>query len=180
MILGLDISTSSTGWAIVSPDGKLRTMGAIGLSHLPDLYEKSDMVTSVLKCLDVNPTHIFVEQNMLGFRAGASSANTLITLARFNGIVSNKAYEIFGVKPVVVPVRTARSKTGVKIDKGQDPKQAVIAWLRGQEPDYQFPTRIIKAGKRKGEVVLDHGADDAADAYVMARAGILINAQESG
>jgi hypothetical protein len=153
-------------------------MGAIGLSHLPDLYEKCDAVAAVLKCVDSKPTHVFVEQNMLGFRAGASSANTLITLARFNGIISNKAYEVFGVKPIIIPVRTARSKVGVKIDKGQDPKQAVISWLRVQEPDYNFPTRIIKAGKRKGEVVLDHGVDDAADAYVMAKAGLLIHVKE--
>jgi|694.fasta_scaffold94924_3 hypothetical protein len=179
MILGLDVSTSSTGWSIIDDSGKLISMGSIGLSHLPDLYEKSDAVGMVLKHLDVSPTHIFVEQNMLGFRAGASSANTLITLARFNGIVSNKAYEVFGVKPVVIPVRTARSKTGVKIEKGQDPKQAVIAWLQVQEPDYRFPTRVIKTGKRKGEVVLDHGVDDAADAYVMARAGLLIHVKES-
>jgi Holliday junction resolvasome RuvABC endonuclease subunit len=177
MILGLDISTSSTGWSIIDTNGKLVSMGAVGLSHLPDLYEKCDAVSAVLKCLDVKPTHIFVEQNMLGFRAGASSANTLITLARFNGIISNKAYEVFGVKPTIIPVRTARSKVGVKIDKGQDPKQAVIAWLRVQEPDYNFPTRVIKTGKRKGEVVLDHGTDDAADAYVMAKAGLLIHVE---
>ena len=40
MILGLDVSTSSTGWAVLNNDGTLVEMGCFPLTKLEGFFEK--------------------------------------------------------------------------------------------------------------------------------------------
>ena len=65
-------------------------MGYIDLAREKDILLKAEIVKSNLAILDEEYCieKIFIEENLQAFRPGFSSAKTLMTLARFNGIVS--------------------------------------------------------------------------------------------
>ena len=109
-ILGLDISTSCTGWCILGPGGTLIDMGYITLSKETDLYMKAQVILGHLELIKKNHniTRICVEENLQAFRPGLSSAKTLLTLARFNGIVSYISQQLFSIEPEYINVNVAR------------------------------------------------------------------------
>lgn len=179
MILGLDVSTSSTGWAIVDDAGNLVEMGNFKLTKHEDLFDKAHAVRlGLLGLRERYPvSRISIEEPLQGFRRGMSSAHTLLTLARFNGIVSWLAFDVFGVKPMFFDSGTARRGLGIRIDKARDTKDQIMEWVEvvtGQP----LPRRVATAGKRKGETLFASGVNDAADAYVMARAAYLLKPRD--
>jgi hypothetical protein len=173
LYLGLDVSTSCTGFALLDEDGKLLDARFAYLSDEKTVYGKARAVAENLKRYrGMNIECVSIEQNMLGFRQGASSAFTLISLARFNGIVSYLVSDVLGFDPVTIPVSRARKSAQVPLVKGINVKEQVTKWVMGREPEYPWPTRTVKAGKKKGEDVLEKGVEDACDAYVMAIAAM--------
>ena len=176
MILGLDISTSCTGWSIIDSNNTLIDQGFILLTDLDNLFEKANRVQQ--KLIEINESHrgivIAVEENLQAFRPGLSSAKTLLTLARFNGIVSYIAEQIFESEPAFINVNTARKSLGLKIvrkcDGGSPAKEQVIKWVSNEIPGYSWPKKILSRGPRKGVEILSPGCYDMADAYVIARA----------
>lgn len=172
MILGIDISTTTVGFAIIDSAGKLIKADYVYLHLLNDLYEKANVVKESLHKLknEYDIKRIAIEQNMMGFRRGASSAQTIITLARFNGIISYIVQEMFAIQPAMLSVTVARKSLKVPITKGCNVKEVVIDWVTQREKEYDWPTKILKSGPRKGSVVLEKGVEDACDAYVMAHA----------
>lgn len=176
MILGLDVSTSSTGWAVLSDSGELIEMGAFKLSKYEGLFEKADEIKKRLAEIreKFQITKISIEEPLQGFRRGLSSAQTLLTLARFNGIVSWQAYDIFQIVPIFYNSSAARKGLGIRLDKARDTKDQIMEWVEvaiGKE----LPKRVATTGKKKGEKLYATGVNDAADAYVMARAAYLLN-----
>ena len=177
VILGLDISTSSTGYSLLNTEGGLIDLGYIRLSHLEDIFSKAQRVTEVIRELsrDNNIQRIFIEQNLQAFRPGLSSAKTLITLARFNGIVTYLCYLETGLKPKFINVNTARKTVGLKISRqikcGKTTKDQVLDWVTLRLDDFSWPKKILKSGPRRGKEVLEPGCYDMADAYVISLAG---------
>lgn len=177
MILGLDISTSCTGYCVFDKSGSLVDMGAIKLSGKKDLFEKAVQVKSeLLNILIKFPIDkICIEENLQAFRPGLSSAKTLLTLARFNGIISYISKEVFEISPDFINVNVARKTVGLKIKRtsicGITTKDQVLSWVkddinsRGQK--FEWPIKIMKSGPRKGQSVLDTSSYDMADAYVL-------------
>ena len=53
MILGLDISTSCTGWCIIDASGKLIGMGSISLSKDKSIFKKAQKVKRELSRLNI-------------------------------------------------------------------------------------------------------------------------------
>ena len=180
-VLGLDVSTSCTGWCVLHLDGSLAEMGGILLGKHKSVYKKAQVVEESLVELNsrYNITRIFIEENLQSFRRGFSSAQTLSTLARFNGIVSIISYQLTGVEPTHLNVNAARKTLGIKLiskKKGGAPtKEQVLDWasltLSSGGCEYSWPTKILKSGPRKGKKILDPSAFDMADAYVIASAG---------
>jgi hypothetical protein len=177
MILGLDISTSSTGWCVLTTEGKLVDIGYIPLNKLDCLFSKADVISKFVSETNLlqDITHIFIEENLQAFRPGLSSAKTLITLARFNGIVSYVCKKEFGLLPVYLNVNSARKSLGIKMIRGKkaekSTKEQVLDWVDSELDNYQWPNKTLKSGPRKGTVVLESGCYDMADSYVIARAG---------
>jgi Holliday junction resolvasome RuvABC endonuclease subunit len=173
--LGLDISTSNVGWCILDSNNQLVVAGAVELSKKKDVFEKSSSVRSVLREIrkDYAIASVFIEENLQAFRPGFSSAKTIITLARFNGIVTLLAFEEFGVKPEFINVNAARKSVGLKIIKKSEisTKDQVLEFVKSKVPDFKWPTRTIKAGQRKGLVIPADCCYDIADAYIVAAAG---------
>ena len=177
MILGLDVSTSSTGWAVLDKTGNVVEMGSFRLDKLDGLFNKAAAVNSGLKELRSKYPEISkvsIEEPLQGFRRGLSSASTLLTLGRFNGMVSWQSFVIFGFDPIFINSSVARNSLGIKISKTRDTKEQIMEWVE-VVTGLSLPRRVVKAGKKKGQVVYDNGVNDAADAYVMARAAYLLN-----
>ena len=185
MILGVDISTSITGFAIVA-DGNLLYYDSIDLRKYKNFFEKAEVIKN--KLMDIfeayqcnNDTlcgessypieHIYIEQSLHMFMSGKSSAKTLSTLTRFNGIVSWLIYEMFELEPKYIAATSARKQAGIKVPRGQKAKQVVLQYLLDNEP--AFTVEYTKHGNPKPE------SYDRADAIVVAKAGWAIEQTRS-
>ena len=182
MILGVDVSTSITGFAIVA-DNQLLYYDSIDLRKFKNVFDKSIAIKEKILDLyemyqlnnDDSPTwgdsdypiqHIYVEQPFTFFNSGGSSAKTMATLQKFNGIVSWILYEIFEIKPEFIGATSARKQAGIKVPKGQKAKQVVLQYLLENEP--AFKIEYTKHGNPKPE------SYDRADAIIIAKAGFNI------
>ena len=58
---------------------------------------------------------IYIEESLQAFRPGLSSAQVILTLGRFNGIVSWICYKVFGFEPQYIGATTARKALGIKV-----------------------------------------------------------------
>jgi len=184
--LGLDISTSKTGWCVLYTDEHQSVskveMGCIHLSGWKDTFSKAQRVLDVLQELQCqHPVErVFVEENLQRFRRGFSSAKTLASLARFNGVVSYLSESTFKIRPEFLNVNSARKSVGLRLQKeavcGKTTKQQVLDWVSNRlDDDYQWPLKVLKSGPRRGQEILEPGCYDMADAYVVAFAGVLNN-----
>ena len=170
MIIGFDISTSITGVAIVF-EGKLIHYDSVDLRKYKDVFEKTVVMKQYLLDLlercqlekDKTVEHIYVEQSLHMFMGGKSSAKTLSTLTRFNGIVSWLIYELFEIKPKFIGSTSARKHAGIKVPRGKKAKQVVLVHLL--ENESSFKIEYTRFGNPKPE------SYDQADAIVIAKAG---------
>ena len=181
MILGLDISTSCTGWCILDESCQLIDMGFISPVKTKNLFEKAAQVSEEFSKIHINYDikKIYVEENLQAFRPGFSSAKTLITLSRFNGIVSYLAFLEFEIEPAYINVNSARKNLGIKIARekicGVSTKSQVLTWVEKNIGIYSWPEKVLKSGPRKGLSIRDPRSFDMADAYVIAAAGLKMN-----
>jgi len=184
LILGLDISTSCTGWSLLTPDGTLASQGYIRLAPLKSVFRKAERVReSILKEVDIDSVkEIYIEQNLQSFRSGFSSAQTLSTLARFNGIVSYLSSQIFNSLPLYINVNSARKSLQIKINKKSNlnTKEQVFQYVRSDlKENFVWPEKILKRGPNKGLVKFDESCYDMSDAYVICKAGFILNGQQN-
>tara|TARA_A100001011_G_C14105153_1_gene754515 strand:- start:417 stop:971 length:555 start_codon:yes stop_codon:yes gene_type:complete len=179
-ILGLDISTSCTGFSIFNTEGNLVELGYIRLNPKESVFSRVTEVSKSIVELDkrFNIEKTFIEENLQAFRPGLSSAKTLLTLARFNGMVSYQVYNTTGKDPIYVNVNTARKLIGLKINRKSEKstKEQVYEWvindLKITDTKVKWPFKILKSGPRKGIEILDNAAYDMSDAYVICKAGM--------
>jgi len=167
MILGLDISTSITGFAVLQMDGTIQEIGSWDMrskKHFPDLFSKSLFIKKKLREMDYPIDHIYIEPALNMFMMGKSSSHTISTLIKFNGITSWMCFEEFGIQPQFIPAISARKKCGITIKRGQKAKEIVMKYFLDNEPD--FRVEYTKHGNPKPNYY------DQADALVMARAGL--------
>jgi hypothetical protein len=183
--VGLDISTAVIGVCILDhSSGNL-----IHLDHIKfgtkqkTLWQKADHAKAQINaiCLkkDLKFKRIFVEENAKRFTPGFSSADTILTLAKFNGIVSYLARSALNAEPVDVNVTSARSRLNIKYDradKSKTTKEKVREQVQLLWPDLPYKSHIAKTGKKKGQVVLDKAMEDEIDAFVIAKGGQVIHA----
>ena len=170
MILGLDISTTIVGIAVISSEGKLLVSDHWDISKVDTLFEKAEVVGSSLWELrnQYDIEKVFIETALKKFFPGKSRADTIIKLAKFNGIVSWISFDTFGVTPTFINVNTARSLYGLSFPrgtKGPQRKKMVIEAVKEKEKT-SFTFEMARGGKNYKK-----GTDDRADAIVIARAG---------
>ena len=177
MILGLDISTSCTGACLISSDGLLLHTAAIKPAG-DDMFQKANsfrvQLAQWLRQCKISKSEIesvYIEENLQGFRPGLSSAGTLLTLARFNGVASYIVMLDLGVVPEYINVTAARKLASLKIDRARDTKEQVLEWAV-QRFGYVPTKRVVKAGKSKGQSVIETHHFDIADSIVVAVAGL--------
>ncbi len=173
-ILGLDISTSVVGLAILNEDKDIVTYNAIKFKANTDLESRADFLTKGIQILDAQwrIKHVFVEQPFIAFSGGKTTAVTMSKLQRFNGMCCYGLYSVFGVSPTLIQANKARGLCGIKIPRGQKAKPIVLEWV---EKTYQenFTYEMTRHGNPKPTTY------DMADAVVVARAGIELLDQEN-
>jgi len=181
MILGVDVSTSITGLAIVA-DGSIVYYDSVDLRKYKNVFEKGVVLKE--KIVDLYEAyqfsneefflgnskypieHIYIEQPFTFFNSGGSSAKTMAALQKFNGIVSWFLYEIFEMQPNYVLAQSARKTVGIKVPRGEKAKAVVLKYLLDTEP--AFNVEYTKQGNPKPE------SYDRADAIIVAKAGYII------
>jgi hypothetical protein len=183
LILGLDVSTSITGVCFVDsnvePDDKgshIVTLDHVNFKKCNGIFEKADKMKSEMikyvSSLGRAPDVLALEEPLLGFSKGMSSAATITTLMRFNGIVSYIGRDVFGVEPVYVSAARARKLCGIKLQKtsvaGMSQKEQVFKHM--SEHDLRHVTWDVK---KRGAPI--DASRDMTDAYVIARAACLMN-----
>ena len=170
MILGLDISTSITGYTLIDGD-KVILNGAWDTRKYKDFFEKVIHVKKGLEQIysehGKQITAVYIEQSLQSFRSGFSSAKTLSTLSRFNGIVSWIVFDKYKIKPEYLAAPTARKLCGIKIPRGQKAKTVVLNYLLENEDSFQI--EYTKFGNPRPE------SYDKADSLIIAKAGHHLN-----
>ena len=174
MVLGLDISTSITGYTLIDGD-KIILNGAWDTRKYKDFFEKVIHVKAGLE--EIHKQYgkqigaIYIEQSLQSFRSGFSSAKTLSTLSRFNGIISWLAFDQYKTKPEYLAATSARKLCGIKVPRGQKAKQVVLNFLVDNEP--AFVLEYTRNGNPKPECY------DKADSIVIAKAGAICEQKNS-
>jgi len=168
MILGLDISTAIVGVALID-DRELILSEHWDISKADNLFQKAELIGSELWQLrDHGIEHIFIETALKKFIPGRSRADTIMKLAKFNGIVSWMCYDTFELEPTYINVNSARSLYGLSFPrgtKGPKRKKMVIESVIEKEKT-AFKYEMARGGRNYKK-----GTDDRADAIVIARAG---------
>ncbi len=173
MILGLDISTSITGYTILDNDGNIVVCDHIDLRKEKNFFQKASQIEGTLNELRSRYfiEQVYIEQSLQSFRSGFSSAQTLSLLSKINGIVSWICYNIFGSEPQYFAATSARKLCGIKVPKGQKAKAVSLQFVVDNVPG--FEVQYTRHGNPKA------GYADRSDSYVISKAGWIREREEA-
>jgi Holliday junction resolvasome RuvABC endonuclease subunit len=189
MILGLDVSTTKIGVAILSDpiDSPINVNGSIvpkkrrelllteywdlDTKKYPDMESKMEVVMAELSTIrsEYEITDVYIEEHVKGtFHARNSNIRILLQLAMFNGLVRWACYDVLEVKAIPVAAGKARSTYGISFPrraKSPERKRIIVQNVVEKEGD-KFEWSFNRGGKNYAT-----GVDDRADAVVVARFG---------
>ena len=174
LILGLDVSTSCIGLCILDENETIVLLDHIDLKKCDTFWEKVDFVKEKIDALfaDHQIQKCVIEESLMGFSAGLSSAGTLFTLAKFNALVSFFVREKTKQIPEYIAANAARRAVGIKLLQkkkcGKSHKEQAFEWATtGPLKNRVLPTG--RTGKYKPFVF------DEVDGYIIALAGARLN-----
>ena len=172
VVLGIDVSTSCTGLTILDNTGNILLVEALDFKNkkkYPTLFDKAKQTELRLKqlYLKYNIDKVVIESALHMFTPGASSANTISLLMKFNGIVSWLVYSIFNFQPEYISASSARKLCGIKIPKGQKAKKVVMDYLIANEPQFKQYIKYTRTGS------ISPNCYDMADSFVIAKSSIV-------
>lgn len=157
-ILGLDVSTSTIGWALfdimskellelthISPRPKPKTDNKI---H--ELLSKAEIFrTKLLQYKDLGITNVIIEEPLLN----SNNVYTIGTLLRFNTLITKEIYDVLGIVPEFISTYNSRKNAFPELvqknDKGKhvlfgglpkdiDKKQIIWDLVAKREPQIQW------------------------------------------
>ena len=170
MILGLDVSTSITGYTILDYESKIIRCSAWDMRNkkkFTNHFNKAQHIKDELLSIKAQTPieHVYIEQPFMFFNSGGSSAKTMAALQRFNGIVSWICCEVFSTPPNYLTAGEARKLCGIKVPRGEKAKKVIMRWALENEED--FNVEYTPKGNPKPQYF------DMADSLVLARAALL-------
>ena len=175
VIMGLDVSTSCTGVCVLDDMGNIVLLDRIEFTGCKTFWDKVDradaeLVSFLCKLDTLRIDRVVLEEPLMGFRPGMSSALTISQLMRFNGIVSNCIRMRTNAVPEYIGSAHARKLCGIKLQRtaiaGMSQKDQVFKHMSEHDLKHvQWPL------KKNGEVA--DWSRDATDAYVIARAAMV-------
>ena len=177
MILGLDVSTSITGFCILESSSEIIRCDAWDLRNKNKYnseFKKAALIKEQLCSIKAQyPIEkVYIEKPFVFFKGGGSSGKTMATLQRFNGMVSWIAKETFDKDPLYFTAQAARKLLHIKVPRGSRAKEEVIKWLLDNVPS--FSVEYTKFGNPKPKYF------DMADAIIVAKAGLAtLNANQN-
>jgi len=177
-VLGLDISSSTIGWSIISFDDKviyLVDYGHIkplskskadkkGLGYTPRVDSAYKEIASLIK--DKKPDIVSIEEYAKRFSKNRSTANTIIVLATFNEIVNLSCYHNLKKESFKYTVSNIRSEVSKAYKEKIKSKDDVFPFVEKTFSNFK-PTKT-----RFGNIKKEHY--DEADAIFTALAHIVI------
>ena len=187
LIIGLDVSTAVTGYAVLdAKSGQLVDLGYIDTRKTRSLWLTGDEIRKKLTLLATagSYTGVYVEESLQRFRSGFSSAHTLSTLAKINGLTSYMARDTFGIDPLYIGSIVARGACGIKVRRAATKaekkdtrfvKQQVFDQMILLYPDLSKQSSHVWPLTRPSKVNpsgrMQDCCYDMMDAYVIAMAG---------
>ena len=188
LVMGLDVSTSIIGVTVLDPTIEVKdelkhvvTLTHIDFKKCKTLFDKADRVAEFFdEYILQHPTHtigeLAIEEPLMGFSKGMSSAATITTLMRFNGIVSYIARQWFSIEPTYISASHARKVCGIKIQRFAVCKKS--AKVQTFEHMQEHDLKLCKwPNKLRSNNIVDYAMDQT-DAYVIARAYCIENVGE--
>ena len=183
MLLAIDVSTTITGFCVFDESGEPVHISNVDMTKVSDFFEKATLIKRHLYDLKFtnNIKCVVIEESLQAFRAGSSSAKTLFKLSKFNGIIQWLCYNDLEIPVHVLNVNTARKLTGIKVNRKSvvNKKEQILKQVMEQTQDkFEWPTKILKSGPRRGFEIYDKCCYDMADAYVIGKAFYLKSREE--
>lgn len=169
MILGIDVSTSIVGFAIMDYDYNLKVYEKIKFKSNMPLEQRAQYFKNKLSHYDSYYLidDVFVEQPAMMFGRGRTTANTMAKLQRFNGMCCYACFQVFEIVPTLVHATSARKRMNIKVPRNvKNKKHYIIQEVVKEYPSFKF--NLTRYGNPQP------GTDDMADAIVMAHAGVKI------
>lgn len=163
-ILGLDISSSCTGWTILDTQGNVIECGVFELKNMKNIFHKALYVRNELQAMKKRFESqeklrikwiLGVEDFLRSFYFGRQG---LFKLAQMNTLVSYDCLEIFRQFPLRISFISARNKFGIKKVEGKKIKEAVLEHVLKELPLNAFPP-----GMKGSQKV------DIADSYIISK-----------
>lgn len=176
-LLACDASSVEIGYSIFDlKTKKLLTMSHLSLDKEADLIEKVlEYEKLLIKLLtQYNIVSFCIEQSMMGFFGGGSSAATIETLTSVNFGYRLLTHKL-GIKVNTITVAESRKNTfpGVKIRtlaklKKMKEKDYCFELIKEKEEVKPFlTTKVMSRGKRKGEEVYNDWCKDMGDSWIV-------------
>jgi hypothetical protein len=157
-ILGLDVSTSTIGWALFD----IRSKELLELTHISprpkpktdnkihELLSKAEIFrTKLLPYKDLGITNVVIEEPLLN----SNNVYTISTLLRFNTLITKEIYDVLGIVPEFISTYNSRKNAFPELvqknDKGKhvlfgglpkdiDKKQIIWDLVAKREPQIQW------------------------------------------
>ncbi|RLN51443.1 hypothetical protein BBJ28_00011646 [Nothophytophthora sp. Chile5] len=187
-VLGLDINTNSTGFAIVTERGRVCRWGHVSTTQFAsaDVLQISAAIDEALAdvhaAVEEQGTEwlVGIEAFMRLFRVGQFHNAGIFQLAQLNGIVSYACWKRFEALPTHTHPSAARGFFGLSapssssVSKKSSIKQQVMSFFAAQEPALTRAAGEAASSlelprfERTRSGVLADSAFDIADAYVIA------------
>lgn len=168
-ILGLDISTSVIGMAVMDLDKNLIEYKNLKLSSKMELeFRCYNFKREVYELFEKYAfDRIYVEQPAMMFGGGKTTAQTMSKLQRFNGMCCFAVYNETLLIPDLIHANTARKKMNISIPRNVKKKKTyIVEQVKNKYPSFTY--EITRHGNPKP------GTDDIADAIVIAHAGVCL------
>jgi hypothetical protein len=170
MILGLDVSTSITGATLLDDKGEVIYNDAWDTRKFKNFFRKAEEIDSKMGLLPFAPSRVYIEQSLQSFRSGFSSARTLSTLSKINGVVSWICYRRYAIEPEYLAATSARKACGIKVPRGTKSKEVVLQYILDNVPAVLID--YTRHGNPKPQCY------DKADSWVIAHAGWIQECQK--
>jgi Holliday junction resolvasome RuvABC endonuclease subunit len=173
-ILGLDISSSKIGIALLDSD-EIVISEVLKFKTSMSLEERAEIFEQRMR--QINEQHVvydvFVEQPAMMFKGG-TTAFTMATLQRFNGMCCYVVNIVFEMEAELINPISARSALDIKVPRGipSKEKKNFIIERMSERFGEEFSYNMTRQGNPQP------GTDDRADALVVALAGPLLLDEE--
>ena len=178
-LLGLDVSTNIIGYTVLTEEGKMIEAGFCDLDSKKSTVQKAAQFKSTLDEIKAK-YHIgavWIEEPFMMFAKGGSSAQTMAKLSSFNGMIQYACLNVFGFDPDMINANHARKTLGIKIQReklcGISTKEQILTWVKLQIPNFDWPTKTLKSGPRRGLTIPAPSCYDIADSFVVAKSGFV-------